>query len=405
MRKISILLLAALVVLFSGCGKIAQQVQEIDDSSSVQTSAPSAEIEELTAEKFVGAIQQIYSLHLANLTKEGTTQELGAEPASFQNAAVFANFSVSYDDTYAYWNYAIVTKNIGEVVEVADCKYRYFDKRTGLPFDKALNAFTIQDFNNIDYIQRVEIITGKYPTAPNKAVYTAIYYEKIVDQGDKYTISLYPNTNSQFSYIGWLNSPLEVTELNVVYKKSDQSGTQFISLIDSGQTYITEVSLEVNNSIVSGKGQAFYKSGSTKKIMVDMLLPGNSNKFETIYYIGQNSSLYTYTNLTSNLITALEDNSLWQFQDNNTYSNASSYDGTASQSKLGSRVQNLRLSSLGNNSSSQPKLNNSLTLKNFDGLTIEKINFSRRGIRVQNCTNVIINGRTYSSITNQLFYN
>jgi hypothetical protein len=382
---------------FSVIGWLRQSQQRVQDVSYEEETTTTVTVEQPTGNEFAIAVMDIVngplSSSLANKEMTRTENKLDV----INSAGIMA-----VSDGYAYWNYSVATVNNGNVVEVYQGQYRYYDKTTGLPFTKAEKNFTQEDLTKIDYIERYLSVKGFYdqdPYDPTKYVYKIDYHEKITPQGSKYLITLYSDGYSVMDYIGWPVSKLNISTREILYDPKGKSGTGTMTVVAASPYQAFNFTFEggVQNDKIKGKCHVYNQTN----IMADFELGASSGYVETAYYVGKN---YYYSSL-SNINSGIEDNALIEFQDSQRYSETVTIDGSGNYSATTpERLQNLKLTSK-SGLSSYPELTSLVTIKKVDGLTINNITFKKKGIRVVNCTKVTINGSYYDSVTDRVFKN
>lgn len=394
MKKFLVGILFVFLLLLVGCGKVSKEIQDV---SYEETTTTTVTVEQPTGNEFTMAVMDIVSGPLSGslANKEMTRTE---DKLDVINSASI----MAVSDGYAYWNYSATTVNNGNIVEVYQGQYRYYDKTTGLPFAKSEKNFTQEDLTKIDYIERYLSVKGFYdqdPYDPTKYVYKIDYHEKITPQGSKYLITLYSDGYSVMDYIGWPVSKLNISTREILYDPKGKSGTGTMTVVAASPYQAFNFTFDggVQNDKIKGKCHVYNQTN----IMADFELGSSSGYVETAYYVGKN---YYYSSL-SNINSGIEDNALIEFQDSQKYSETVTIDGSGNYSATTpERLQNLKFTSK-SGLSSYPELTSLLTIKKVDGLAINNITFKRKGIRVVDCTKVTINGSYYDSVTDRTFKN
>lgn len=382
-------------ILISGCGKVTKEVQDISSYEEPTTTIIAEEQSGST--NFTVAVKNILCGPLSGSLQN---KEMDKTERPLQVKNVFGASAVS--DGYAYWNYSATTVNNGNVVEVYQGQYRYYDKTTGLPFTKPEKYFTHEDVAKIDYIERYLAVKGFYdqePYAPTKYIYKIDYHEKIIPQGKKYLITLYDDGYSAMDYIGWPTSKLNIAQRDIDYDPQSRAGTGIMTVIAAApyQNFRFTFDGGVEDDKIKGDCHVYNQSN----IMADFKLVGTSGYVETRYYVGKN---YYYTGLAA-INSGIEDNARVEFQDNQKYSETATIDGSGNYSATApERLQNFTITSK-DGLSSYPELTSLLTIKKVDDLTINKIIFNKRGIRVIDCSKVNINGKNYDYVADKTFKN
>ncbi len=409
-RKLYIVLLIMLFVV--GCGTISSEaVNTNPDSSNTGIENPPTDpinSSDQDYHNFISAMSSVYGMQLKSYSSQEAAAVSGlfsifslpAGLGDFQLAESFNTQAINYDNSYLYWYVSSNAKTMGDVMETYEQKWRYWDLRTGLPFSHYLSNQT--DIDNIAFIERLEIITGKYSAYPADPVYVATYHEKIVKSGINYIIFIFPGglTNT-ILYHNWApGAPFSVTSLNITYDiATKKNGLGYINVVSSTGTFRVPMNFTIVNSVTTGSGYSYAGSDSLPSHKLTM--PGPSGKIETQYYIG---ALYHYTSITSTICSDLEDYAAIEYQDSDSYGNTIVIDGATAACKFGARLTNLKLSSK-TGLSQYPKQTKLCSINHTDGVIVERIDFSKKGLRIIDCNNVTINGRYYSYISNQTFYN
>lgn len=381
------------LVLFTGCGKVSREVRDISAETETVISEP---VYEQAQVNFVSTVRALLS------GQTGSLQKMELEKTNSVFNLANTNKLAAIDQNYLYWNYEAVTVNNGNITEAYLGQYRYYDKRTGLPFNKLENYFNQEDVNNIDYIERYLQTKGFYaqqPYDPQKFVYKITYHEKIQPHGATYTITLYPDNDSKMEYIGWPWSKLIVKNRTVEYDPRTKSGDGTMQVV--ADSPYSEFHFDFIGGVIENKMRGDCNIYSNTNLIANLKIVGQSQNAETIYYLGKN---FFYNSLTA-LNGGIEDHSTVEFQDNQKYSETTIIDGSANLSATTpERLQTVVITSK-TGLSSYPELTSLLTIKKVDGLKIEKLLYRRKGIRLMDCSKVTINGSYYEYITDTTFKN
>ncbi len=383
------LILIIIILSFTGCGQITKETTSLDNENT--SSSNSSDTSTLDDKAVIAGFSGLLKEYVVTLEADRPTTK--TDETSI-DSSVFKTSSFSASNTYLYWNYATGKNNVGNLTEDITARYRHYDKRTGLPFEKMEENFNYADVSNIDYTEREISFTGFYPEYPNKKIYKITSSEKIVkDTVNKniFTFSLFSGAGAM-EYIGVNWDTLKITRRDIIWNNASQkaSGTMEIQ----GTAYpqfkgIFDLNIDKNN----GSHYSAELFMSDKK-MVSISICGSSDHAETHYYIGNN---YFYQDLTG-LNGGIEDFSTIEFQESNNYYDQPTIDGTANLA-IGPSLKNLTLTAKDN---ANPIYRKAVTIKNVENLTVEKISFKKKLIIV-NCKNVIINGINYGDISYRSF--
>ncbi len=154
----------------------------------------------------------------------------------------------------------------------------------------------------------------------------------------------------------------------------------------------------IANLVYTGVGSSYCNSEPNWTHRLSM--PGPSGWIETLYRIGAGMH---YTSILTNIMTNLEDYATLEYQNAGTFTETITIDGATVACKFGARLTNLKLQT--RTGVSPATLRNLATISRVNGLTIQNLIFTRRGIRVVDCNNVIINGSNKGYVTDQTFTN
>jgi hypothetical protein len=396
MKKLTWLVIIITIFIF-GCGKVSRETIDI---STPETEISETVVQTVSEKEFIASIKDILTTYSSQHLDTTQGETVSYQPKSF---SMLKSFSVSniISDAYNYWNYKIATVNNGLLIEVSEAQYRYWDKRTGQPFQKYENQFNQNDVANIDYIERYLNIFASYydqPYDPAKAIYKMFLHEKITPQGGNYSIDLFADNYSKMEYIGWTAADLYISSRTIDYHPQTKSGTGYLKIVSASpyQAYNFESNFDIINNKFSGIAD-IYKDNS---ILASLTIIGSSQRAEILYHVGKN---YVYSSLSA-LEGGIEDNAKIVINDNETYSETTTIEGAQNRSASTSgRLQNLSITSK-DSLSSYPKFKKQITIKNTDNLTIEKLDYSKKGLKIINCSNVTIDGNFYAYINNQTFY-
>lgn len=282
--------------------------------------------------------------------------------------------------------YAIGSKSFNNTVqENSESKYRYYDKRTGQPFTKNLNDFTTTDIQNIDYIERLQNITGISLTYPGKVLYTIGYHQKIVQNGQIYTITPFPGKTSSMTYYAYNFDTLQLPDFQLVYDKSTNSGSGTIHL--QGVIYPNYQSTMTINSNSNQQTQItdLYYSNSSYADggrMATITMAANG-EISTFYYVGKS---YVYSSVSS-LMGGVEDHATVEIQDSAAYSDNFALDGAQNIPLWGSALQDIHI---GAKTGQTPTITggNKVSFLNITGLYLKRSVFTKDP-KFTNCSQVV----------------
>lgn len=299
-KTLCILGALSLLCLICGCGQVAKSTISNNTQPTVSQTAMNSSAADISALKFLLSSNILNGRNAEQLVEASQTGQSIAASSPFQTSG-FSAQKIDYK-TDEFWEEVTSKKPQGNLIGNIEQKYRYYDKRTGQTFTKSSKQFTTTDWNNVDYIEELQVISVNYSTDPTVFL-TLKYHSKITildlsKNSYRYEKWEAPSVNDPYAQVFYAYFVNKTTQVPVTlyirtmdWTYDPQNGFQG-KLILHGTNYCV---LDVKDSWLETQG-TFYLTYSSlnnniytfadERKMVEIAYNNQKGYLETTYYVG-----------------------------------------------------------------------------------------------------------------------